>query len=110
MNNIPKKLRNELAKDLYYKKCLRNKEGNCKRRITFEHCWTYKGQQIQEKWAIIPLCEFHHLGQGLNKKMNHWFSINRMTPEDEKKYPRFNWKRERIILNKLFKIYGKRRN
>lgn len=105
MNNIPLKLRNEMAGDSYYHQCLRRKEKECMGRITWEHCWTYAGKQIQEKWAIIPLCLHHHLGSGLNKKKNRWFSINRMTEKDEKKYPKFNWKRERIILNK---IYGKK--
>lgn len=100
---MPPKLRKECAEDPYYSKCLRHKEGNCSGRITFEHCWMYAGKQIQEKWAIIPLCVHHHIGQGLNKKLNHWFSINRMTEEDMKKYPKFNWLREKIILNKLYK-------
>jgi len=103
MNPIPKKLREEMESDPYYHKCLRHKENECNGRITFEHCWIYGGRQIQEKWAIIPLCIYHHLGQGLNKKLNHWFSINRMTEDDMLKYPRFNWKREKIILNKLYK-------
>ena len=103
MRKIPLKLRKEMSDDPYYKSCLRKKEGNCKGRITWEHCWMYAGKQINEKWAIIPLCEYHHLGQGLNKKLNHWFSVNRMTEDDIKKYPKFNWLREKIILNKLFK-------
>jgi hypothetical protein len=103
MNNMPLKLRKELSKDSYYSKCVRYKDGNCNGRVTWEHCWEYSGKQIQEKWAIIPLCWFHHLGIGLNKKINRWFSINRMTEEDMKKYPRINWIREKIILNGLFK-------
>lgn len=109
MNNMPEKLRAKLSSDPYYHNCLRKKEKDCMGRITWEHCWAYKGKQIQEPWAIIPLCVHHHLGNGMNKKLNHWFSINRMTPADEKAYPRFNWKRERIILNKLFSAYGRRR-
>lgn len=100
---MPLKLRKELAADPEYKKCLREKEGNCKGRITWEHAYTYQGRQIQERFAIISLCVYHHLGHGLNKKMNHWFAVNRMTEEDMQKYPRFDWKREKIILNRLFK-------
>lgn len=103
MRLISKNLREVINTDSYYKKCLRHKEGNCRGRITIEHSYVYAGRQIDELWNLLPLCEFHHLGHGLNKKMNHWFSINRMTQEDEKKYPKFNWKRERIILNKLYK-------
>ena len=107
MNNMPPKLRKEMSEDPFYSKCLRCKEGECGGRITWEHCWTYKKRQIQEKWAIIPLCWWHHLGAGLNKNMNRWFSINRMTEADEKKYNRKNWKTDRKYLNSLFKNYLK---
>lgn len=109
MNNIPPKLRAQLSADPGMHRCLRrdekdeNGQRTCMGRVTWEHAWDYGGRQIQEAWAIIPLCIHHHLGSGLNKKKNKWFSINKMTPEDEKKYPKVNWKRERIILNKLFK-------
>ena len=102
MRPISKKLRKIINTDVYYKKCLRHKEGECSGRITIEHSYIYSGKQIDELWNLIPLCEYHHLGHGLNKKRNKWFSINRMTEDDMKKYPRFNWKREKIILNKLF--------
>jgi len=105
MNCIPQKLRKELSKDPEYSKCLRHKEGNCSGKLTWEHCWTYRGKQIQERFAIIPLCWFHHLGAGLNKQLNRWFSINRMTEADERKYNRFNWETTRTHLNNLFKDY-----
>lgn len=109
MNNIPTKLRKELSLDPNMHRCMRandkDEDGRkeCMGRVTYEHCWMYAGRQIQEKFAIIPLCIHHHLGSGLNKKKNRWYSINKMSSEDEKKYPKINWKRERIILNKLFK-------
>jgi len=102
MHPIPIKLKEEMAADPYYKCCVRWREGTCSGRITWEHCWLYAGKQIQEKWAIIPLCWFHHLGDGLIKEINHWFSINRMTKNDEEKYPRKNWFQIRIYLNKKY--------
>jgi hypothetical protein len=57
---IPKPLLKEILDDDYYKKCARHSEDNCKGRVTFEHAWIYASRQIQEKWAIIPLCEYHH--------------------------------------------------
>lgn len=102
MNNMPLKLRKECAEDPYYRKCAR-KGPDCSGRITFEHVWMYAGKQIQEKFSIIPLCIYHHLGPGLNKKINKFISINRMTEEDMKKYPRENWLREKLILNRLYK-------
>lgn len=86
-----------MADDPYYEKWAR--EGSdCKGRITWEHAWIYAGRQINEKWAIIPLCVFHHLGLGLNKKMNQALSLERATEEDLSKYPKKDWDNERLWL------------
>lgn len=90
MNNIPPKLRDELAADPYYKFCARSDE-ECRGRITWEHAFTYAGKQIQRKWAIIPLCEFHHLGAGLDKFINQCIAVARATLADRKEFPRINW-------------------
>jgi hypothetical protein len=99
MRPIPKQLRDEMEADPYYKQCVRRKEGNCSGRITWEHSFEYGGKQINEKWAIIPLCWYHHLGDGLDKDYNQYISVNRMTKADEDKYPRKNWKQLRSYLN-----------
>lgn len=85
MNNIPKKLREEMAEDPYMKICARENQ-DCSGRITWEHAIIYAGRQIQERWAIIPLCEYHHLGKGLNKRINRQIAFNRAMEEDLKKY------------------------
>lgn len=90
MNNIPRKLREELSKDPYYTQCAR-RGFDCRGRITWEHCWLYGGKQIQERWAIIPLCVHHHLGRGLDKKINRLISIKRAAKEDLDKYPKRDW-------------------
>lgn len=82
MNKIPTKLRQQLSNDPYYYKCVReNKE--CSGRITWEHAMTYAGKQIQERWAIIPLCWYHHLGNGLHKLTNQIIATSRATNEDK---------------------------
>lgn len=107
MTKIPEELRNEMANDPYYQKCARSSEHNCSGRITWEHAWQYAGKQIQEKWAIIPLCEFHHAvnlyqdGGDLNKKENQRISLLRATKEDLKKYPKKDWEFEKTWLNIL---------
>jgi hypothetical protein len=105
MNSMPPKLREELSRDPEYQRCARACEGTCSGRITWEHCWEYKGKQIQARFAIIPLCWYHHLGAGLNKLWNRWHSINRMTEADEKEYSRKNWSRIRKCLNLYFQHY-----
>ena len=106
MNNIPEKLKRKLADDPYYSICARN-GSDCRGRITWEHCWIYAGRQIQEKWAIVPLCEHHHLGTGMEKFVNQYISLCRATPEELKKYPRVDWEQEKKrCLYLIRKKYG----
>lgn len=87
MNKIPPKLRLKLSRSAYMKKCARESK-ECKGRITWEHALTYKGRQIQEEWAIVPLCVHHHLGKGLEKEKNRQIAFSRATTEDLEKYPK----------------------
>lgn len=106
MRPIPEKMKREMSIDPYYEKCAIC-DGRCQGRITWEHCWTYGGRQINEKWAIISICEFHHgLGLycnkgGLNKNINQFISLMRATPEELKKYPKVDWSGEfrRVLYN-----------
>ena len=92
MRAIPAWMREQMAADPYYEKCARWHEGVCSGRITWEHVFIYAGQQVNEVWAILPLCWHHHLGKGLNKKINERIAVARATPEELAKYPRRNWK------------------
>lgn len=90
--------------------CARINDGNCDGRITFEHSLIYAGRQIDEAWAIVKLCTYHHSvnehqdGDGLDKQKNIWIALNRATDEELEKYSKLiNYKRER---NRLNKIYG----
>ena len=80
MRAIPQKLRDEMSDDQYYKTCSRA-SFECKGRITWEHSIIFAGRQLNEKWAIIPLCVFHHLGPGLVKEINEMIALNRATDE-----------------------------
>lgn len=93
MNNIPKKVKDEILQDPFYRFCARAKEPDeiCIGRITWEHALLYGGKQVQEKFAIIPLCEYHHLGDGLDKSINVRIALSRAAPQDLWKYPRQTW-------------------
>ena len=98
MSHIPKKLLALILADPFYKKCARDRSAepflqvsDCDGRITFEHALMYAGKQIQEKFAILPLCVWHHLGDGLDKRWNITMAMSRATEEDKKKYPRLKW-------------------
>lgn len=90
MNNIPIKLRKQLASDSYYHACARKgwHEHACAGRITWEHALILAGKQVQERFAIIPLCAKAHAvdafqdGGDLNKEINLWIALNRATDEE----------------------------
>ncbi len=92
MRPIPAKHRKIISEDPYYKTCARKADGGCWGRITIEHVFIYAGRQISELWNYLPLCWFHHLAEGLDKRKNERIAISRATPEDLAKYPRKNWK------------------
>lgn len=102
---IPTALRDDMSKDSFYSFCAREGE-ECKGRITWEHAWIYAGKQINEKWAIIPLCEYHHLGAGLEKEFNRYIALSRANIEDiEKRMPKKNWRQQ---LKHLSSVYENR--
>jgi len=85
MRKIPIKMREEMNADPYYKTCSRLADGGCGGRITWEHAVIFAGRQLNEKWAIIPMCERHH-GVGtyqdggiLDKQRNLHIALNRAT-------------------------------
>ena len=108
---IPLKLRKEMSEDPYYYRCARE-DGTCKGRITWEHALLYANKRVQEKFAIIPICEYHHgLGkywnkEGFNKEINELIALSRATEEDFNKYPKAKerWKQQlKYLKNKYNK-------
>ena len=112
MRPIPEKLREQMNNDPAMYICVYNDEDCCDMydrkapRPEWEHCFTYAGRQINEWWAIIAACWYHHRGPGLNKEYNRYRALKRMTEEDlkqaELKYPKFNWRWERDRLMKKY--------
>lgn len=83
MNQIPKKIKDKWSTEETPRICLRANEGNCAGRLTKEHAIYYKGKQLQEDWAILDICEFHHSvcnfqdKGNLNKEIHVWIALNR---------------------------------
>jgi len=111
MRPIPPKLREEMNDDPFYHKCARAeflKDHECeadpvtRRLIEWDHCFTYAGRQINELWAILPVCFYVHRGAGFNKEINQWIALNRATSEDFAKYPKFDWFQRRKYLNSKY--------
>lgn len=90
MNKVPQKLRKKWAiEDLLgmVRECMRSEEGDCAGRVTKEHAIIFAGKQLQEEWAILDICEYHHgvnnfQDRGnLNKEKHVWIALNR-APEE----------------------------
>ncbi len=86
MNNVPQKLRKQWQEEDWRgerRVCMRADEGNCQGRLTKEHALYHAGKQLQDDWAILDICEFHHSvgpfqDRGDLKKEKHtWIALNR---------------------------------
>jgi hypothetical protein len=68
--------------------CSREREGNCQGRITWEHALIFAGRQIDEAFAILKICAFHHEVNeyqgcgGMNKKLHVYLALKRATKEE----------------------------
>lgn len=91
MRPISQRVKSVIASDYFYTKCARIKDGGCMGRLTMEHALIFAGKQVDEPFAIIPLCEFHHAvnrfqdGGDLQKEKNIWIALNRATDQELEK-------------------------
>lgn len=112
MSPIPPKLRKKMNDDAFMRRCVFN-NAECRgtfsertMKIEWHHAFTYKGRQIQEWWAIVPLCWYHHQGPGFDSNKCRWLAMRRMGTNDFlealQKYPRIAWQTLWFRLNKKF--------
>lgn len=89
MRKISKPVRDKILERLQV--CARYKEGTCRGNLTWEHALIYAGKQLDEAWAIVILCEYHHAvnnyqdGGDLNKEENVRIALNQATDEELRK-------------------------
>lgn len=90
MNNVPQKLRTKWKQEDWMgmvRTCVRASEGNCAGRLTKEHAIIYASKQLQEEWAILDVCAYHHgvdqfQDRGdLKKEVHVWIALNRAPVE-----------------------------
>jgi hypothetical protein len=91
--------------------CARNAENDCQGRLTFEHAIIYGGRQLDEAWAIVILCEYHHSvntfqdGGNLDKEMNVWYALNQATDDELRRVSKaINYLALRDRLNKKYSL------
>ena len=93
-----------MADDPFMKQCIYD---NCPMPPEWEHAFIYSGRQVNEKWAIVPVCTFHHRREGLDKDYNRYRALERATDEDLAKYPRVDWKQLKKHLRQAYDHKGK---
>lgn len=83
-------------------------DHDCRGRITREHALLYGGRKIDESWAIVLLCAWAHsvdewqdIG-GLDKSINEWIAVCRMTPAIEARFSRVDWGQKKRYLVGLY--------
>lgn len=85
MNNIPPKLREEMARDPYYKRCCVTGDTE---KVQWHHNLIFAGKQVQEKWCILPLA--YHIHKIADDKVIRerldWIMLNRATEKDIMRY------------------------
>lgn len=114
MRPIPPKLKKELEQKPEYKLCMRRhalKDHVCQpnprtgQLIEWEHALIYAGQQINEEYAIVPICWWAHSGPGLKKEINVWLALNRATDDELRAISKaVDYIRERARLNAIYGI------
>ena len=103
MRKISPHIKRAIDSDPYFKVCARF-DGDCDGRITIEHAFIYAGRQVDELWAMLPLCTYHHAvnehqdGGDLNKEINEYLCLCRATMGDLMFYPKTNWWQRFIYL------------
>jgi hypothetical protein len=114
MRPIPPRMRQELESMPRMRRCtlstVQDLYGACSGRLRnpeWHHVWTYGGPQINELWAILAGCTYHHDEVKKDPAIKDAFesaSLMLATEADLAKYPRKNWTQEmkRLGILKLW--------
>ena len=92
-------------------RCAREHEGTCRGNMTWEHAIIHAGRQLDEAWAIIILCEYHHAVNNyqdrgdLKKELNVYYALEQATDEELIKVSKaINYIELRNRLRKLYEL------
>lgn len=84
MRPIPTKLKSEMERDPFYRRCAVT--GRTAEKIDWHHNLIFGGRQVNEKWAIIPLSKQVHDAIHRYKEIVDWIMLNRATDDELKRY------------------------
>lgn len=101
--SIPSKLREELNQDPFMSQCVLTRLGinhPCNG-LEWHHVWIYARKQIQEKFAIIPVCQNAHKDETKYRNLFQWITLHRATKEELARYPKYDWLKNYELLHLL---------
>lgn len=100
MRPLSPRVRKVVNSDPFYRTCIR-KGLDCKGRIEIDHAFIYGGRQVDEVWALVPQCHFHHV-EDLDRPYSQYVALLRATEEGLKRYPKYDWNQLKTYLNTLY--------
>lgn len=105
MNNIPQKLREEMAADPFYQRCCITGALAKNTKVEWHHNLIFAGRQVQEKWCILPLAEQVHDDIARHKERCDWIMLNRADDATLRRFSRaVDLVAKRDRLNKKYGI------
>lgn len=82
---IPKKVREDLAEDPFMRRCCIS-GPLCVGNIQWHHHLKFAGRRQDEKWGILPVCEYHHRKEASYKEDLDRVMVSRATEEELRPY------------------------
>ena len=99
---IPPKQRQEMSEDPFYDECC-VADGECSGVIQWHHNHKWQGKRTNEKFGILPVCEYHHRKEAIIKDNLDWVMLNRMSDTELVSYSKaINLKDKKQLLNKRY--------
>ena len=82
MRPIPKKLKEDMASDPFYKQCCITGLGD----VEWHHNLIFAGRQVSQKFCILPLNKEVHRDIVKYRERCDWIMWNRATPREREEY------------------------
>lgn len=87
MRKLSTKSKKEIKENPFYSQCALNgyEDHICGGRVTIEHAIIFAARQVDEPWALVPICaKFHGVDRfqdngELIKEMTEWVALSRVT-------------------------------
>ena len=106
MSKIPKKLRDQLALDPFYRTCcITGLPGSSWDRIEWHHNLIHAGKQVQAEFAILPVKHSIHMlaTNPIIKERMDWVMLNRASENEIRQYSKVvDFASRRRYLNEIF--------